>query len=649
MAISGGTAFNFGGAAPATTTAGTGLSLGGSSSGFAFGSQGPRAGKITAPGGGGGFNFGAPTSTQTQPAPASGFKFGASTTAGTAALGTAAPTGGGLKLGGQPSAGLNLSVGKTVGQVAPTLKLGGIGTPAASTTAAATTANLGGFSFGAKTTTSGLSLGGTTNTLAGSTGAGLTLGGTTGLGTTGIGTSSLGTSGLGGLAVGAKKDLGTGIGLGGTNVASTPSKGLGGVDPASLKTTTANTTNGTSSTSNSKAVKETSLPKEISETVNGFKEYVKKQKAIREEIARFSSKPMHKVKEDMLALRQLLSVVSNSLQRNTMAIYKLKTDSAYELKNADMAHRTHDVPQALQMDHTAPAEYFQRLIQNFEEQMHCCHQEIEQIESHLMSLSRPASYTPQDLSTVMIKMNETFIALAAKLQTVHEAVKTQKEQYLNYRRVYHGETQDIFETRRKQADKRGKIPVVPSGPGPFDNISNATAIAMAAAMQSAQKPAGLGFGFGTGAPTGTANTGFGTGGGLFGNQNTGLGTGGLATGGIRPLGTQTTGGFATSFGTAAKTGFGNTGSTFGTGFGSTTGFGKPTGTGFGSTTGFGKPTGTTFGSTGTSFGTSGLNLGTGLQSSNKPTNLSLGGSLSAGPTSTGFTGFGSSAGKKRGF
>ena len=56
--------------------------------------------------------------------------------------------------------------------------------------------------------------------------------------------------------------------------------------------------------------------------------YVKKQKTVRENIARMSSTPLFKVQEEVANLRQLLSVVSNGLQRNSIAIEKLKQESA---------------------------------------------------------------------------------------------------------------------------------------------------------------------------------------------------------------------------------------------------------------------------------------------------------------------------------
>ena len=69
-----------------------------------------------------------------------------------------------------------------------------------------------------------------------------------------------------------------------------------------------------------------------------------------------SSKPMFKVQEEVASLKQWLSLVSTGLQRNAMAIDKLKQESAQELKNAEIAQRTKDLPAGLQYENTAPSE-----------------------------------------------------------------------------------------------------------------------------------------------------------------------------------------------------------------------------------------------------------------------------------------------------
>jgi len=170
----------------------------------------------------------------------------------------------------------------------------------------------------------------------------------------------------------------------------------------------------------------------------------------------------------------------------------------------------------------------------FESRMQLYRQKIEQMERHLMALSQSAVLTPQELTLAMRRIHETFIALAAQLQIVHEAVKVQKEQYLNYRKVFHGDSTNIFESKSPNdsevisSNKRLSL-----GPTPFSGITNATATAMASTVNRMQQPA-------AGPPTlGFNSSSLGGGGGLFGSSNMGLGNsmfgssvGGLGSSGL---------------------------------------------------------------------------------------------------------------------
>lgn len=55
---------------------------------------------------------------------------------------------------------------------------------------------------------------------------------------------------------------------------------------------------------------------------------MKEQKQVQEEISRMSSKAMLKVQDDIKNLKQLLSVSGSGLQRNALAIDKLKMETA---------------------------------------------------------------------------------------------------------------------------------------------------------------------------------------------------------------------------------------------------------------------------------------------------------------------------------
>ncbi|NXS61397.1 NUP58 protein, partial [Brachypteracias leptosomus] len=491
----------------------------------------------------GGLNFGtlgSSTATATTSAPSVGF--------GSGLFGSKSTTG--FTLGSTTTAG-------TATTIATGLTLG---TPA--TTSAATT----GFSLGfnkpagsatpfalpvTSTSVGGLSLSSalTSTPAAGTTGFTLNLGGTTAPTTTASTGLSLGgaLSGLGGSLFQNTSTAAAGLGqnalsltLGTTAAPSTTAnEGLGGIDFSSSSD---------KKSKDSKALKDENLPPVICQDVENLQKFVKEQKQVQEEISRMSSKAMLKVQEDIKALKQLLSVVASGLQRNTLNIDKLKVETAQELKNAEIALRTQKTPPGLQHENTAPADYFRILVEQFEVQLQQYRQQIEELENHLATQANNSHITPQDLSMAMQKIYQTFVALAAQLQSIHENVKMLKDQYLGYRKTFLGDAMDVFEARRAEAKKWQSAPRVTTGPTPFSNIPNAAAVAMAATLTQQQQPAtgpqpSLGVSFGT--PFGS---GIGTG-----LQSSGLGSSSLGGfGSSSAFGSSATGASSFGFGTTSK-------------------------------------------------------------------------------------------------
>ncbi|ELT88154.1 hypothetical protein CAPTEDRAFT_183870 [Capitella teleta] len=187
-------------------------------------------------------------------------------------------------------------------------------------------------------------------------------------------------------------------------------------------------------------------------------------------------------------MKQSLHLVSNHLQRNRIEIEKLKTKSAQDLKHVEISQRTNETPSGLQYENTAPIGYFIQLVEEFETNMINYRKQIEDMELHLTSVGQTNSFTPQELSLLLRKLHESFMALAAHLQVVHESVKNQKDHFLNYRQIFHGDSTDVFEQRRKHSAASIKSTgTAATGPTPFSGVTNQVASAMATALNQPQQ------------------------------------------------------------------------------------------------------------------------------------------------------------------
>uniref|UniRef100_A0A8C3X8M4 Nucleoporin 58 n=1 Tax=Catagonus wagneri TaxID=51154 RepID=A0A8C3X8M4_9CETA len=539
------------------------------SAGFSFGS-GTLGSSTVAAGGtgtGGGFSFGTAASSN----PSAGLSFGTLGSTSTPAT-TSAPSGafGTGLFGSKPATGFTLG-GTNTGTPATTSASTtgfslGFSKPAASATP---------FSMMASTSAGSLSLSSAlTSTPAASTGFTLNnLGGTTATTTTASTGLSLGgaLAGLGGSLFQNTNTAASGLGqnalgltLGTTAATSTTgNEGLGGIDFSSSSDKKSDKTG--TRPEDSKALKDESLPPVICQDVDNLQKFVKEQKQVQEEISRMSSKAMLKVQEDIKALKQLLSLAASGLQRDTLSIDKLKIETAQELKNAEIALRTQKTPPGLQHENTAPADYFRVLVQQFEVQLQQYRQQIEELENHLASQASSSHITPQDLSMAMQKIYQTFVALAAQLQSVHENVKVLKEQYLGYRKMFLGDAVDVFEARRAEAKKWQSAPRVTTGPTPFSNMPNAAAVAMAATLTQQQQPAtgpqpplGVSFGapFGSGIGTGLQSSGLGSSnlGGFGTSSGFGCSTTGASTFGFGTT-NKPSGSLSAGFGSSSTSGF----------------------------------------------------------------------------------------------
>ncbi|XP_015189005.1 PREDICTED: nucleoporin p58/p45 isoform X2 [Polistes dominula] len=276
-----------------------------------------------------------------------------------------------------------------------------------------------------------------------------------------------------------------------TTTTTTASKGLGGLDVSVNN-------KGLSQGSNSPtAAKENLLPNELCQTIDKFKEFVKKQKVLSSDIARGSARPLNRCAEDTASLMELLTTLAGSVQRDRSFADKLKQDTAKALQNAEIAQRTNDTPSGLQYENNAPLLFFMELAENFEHDLMLFRSQIETTEKHIQTMMAPKTLTPQELTMAMSKLHESLVAVAGKLQGVHSKVQQQKEQYLNFRKYVLKDNTNVFDdiktNDKSLGNTMGRITSGPTpfGPGNRSFISSTALISSQTASLDARNSLGL--------------------------------------------------------------------------------------------------------------------------------------------------------------
>ncbi|XP_049837674.1 nuclear pore complex protein Nup58-like [Schistocerca gregaria] len=429
-------------------------------------------------------SFGSQVTTSAAPTPAfgsGGFAFGASsTTASAAAPGTTAGIG-------------------TLAAAATTATAGtAFGTPAtqsqpfgSSLLATPTSSNL----FSTPTTTStslGFSIGTATSKPGGLFATAATATTTSGLTLPAFGSTAAASSSL--FTSFTKPTTSTA-----TTTSSAPSIGLGGLDTTQSKGLASSITGASVNRGESKTVKETVVPNELLQTVDSFKDFVKKQKAYCSDVARSSPKTMHKVQEDLELLKQMVASEVSDLQRNVTLSSRLKADTDKCLQTVEMAQKTQDTPPGLQFENTAPDKYFEDLVTRFENQIQVYKQEVDKIEAHVNAVLSPKPLSSQEFCLALKRLLDCFVAVAGRLHEVHNMVENQKEQYLNLLKYFLKDTTNVFEEDNKKSSDatKTKSPTISTGPTAFSALGNQGFGLISSLLSKAQLPSSNPLGWGS--------------------------------------------------------------------------------------------------------------------------------------------------------
>ncbi|KNC49720.1 uncharacterized protein AMSG_05987 [Thecamonas trahens ATCC 50062] len=359
----------------------------------------------------------------------------------------------------------------------------------------------GGFNFGgSKTTAGGNATGGNAAGGAGAKAGGFNFGNKSGA--------------AGGAAAGGAK-------AGGFNFGNKTTGGGGGASDNSAGSSTGNTTapgpkyNGSTTLSKLEADDKNRLNLvKIAQAINNAKAEAAK-------VGMHSSKELLEIHNRTRGNSQQLVAVVAEIEQTRLAVEQLRLEVSHELKQAEYASRmTLSSAATLSGDMPAFTEaYFRRLLQSFESKMDDFRVNIRQVESHLQAAQERRRFTPQMLKEIMRNQHEFFMAVAAQVAALHEAMDTQRESYLQWCR-----SRQDYSNPFDEADERERRRVAEAERKLLKVIMPEREKVIHEALEKARQAAGIATGNKTSTGFGFGNKSGGGGGGFnFGNKGNAAG------------------------------------------------------------------------------------------------------------------------------
>ena len=129
------------------------------------------------------------------------------------------------------------------------------------------------------------------------------------------------------------------------------------------------------------------------------------------------------------------------LDRDSYLIDDVKKQVTKELRHSDLAARFLERAQAgtkyTTLSHQDQyAAYFANFSQDLEVRMQYCRQSIDELESNIRMVSHSHHISPKVIQDIIRSQHSTFLSVASKIATVHDAVERHREKFLEYRSKY---------------------------------------------------------------------------------------------------------------------------------------------------------------------------------------------------------------------
>ena len=241
--------------------------------------------------------------------------------------------------------------------------------------------------------------------------------------------------------------------------ATAPPLTLGG----SLPKTGANTT---TQQTRPNDVKDMQLDPLVDQLITNLTAFIKQQKLIQTEISKMENRSLQSCEKEYRSMSRSLSEWKRGVSEYSSQVSSLKEESLQDIRVAEIAQRTHELPASLQGDHSDPKLYFHMLCNQFSDKLAHYQQVVQDLGKNFSQMeTRPK--TPQEVSEIFKLLNDNFISLASNIYSLHSQVADLKDNVLSYSSIYSKDSQICFPKRMPSVPSSTSSGQLRSGPTPF--------------------------------------------------------------------------------------------------------------------------------------------------------------------------------------
>ena len=229
-------------------------------------------------------------------------------------------------------------------------------------------------------------------------------------------------------------------------------------------------------------VKDTEIDPALDQLVASLSGFIRQQKSLQSELCKMENRSLQSCEKEHRTMSRSLAEWKRGVSESSSKVSTLKEESIQDIRVAEVAQRTHELPSSLQGDHSDPKLYFRMLSCQFSDRLQYYQQVVQELGKNFSQLDTRTK-TPQEVSEIFKLINDNFLTLASNIYSLHTRVAQLKDNVLSYSNIYSKEIQICFPRRVPSVPSSSSSGQLKSGPTPF-SLSEASLLSHRYSMGS---------------------------------------------------------------------------------------------------------------------------------------------------------------------